>query len=566
MNSMDDKAIQKNLEAILEEMGIVNVPVKLDRPKDANHGDLATSVALSLASKLGRSPREIAEEISSRLNQEDLGIETIEIVDPGFLNFKLSVDKLSSGLRNIALTDRGYGRSQTGNAEPIMVEFVSANPTGPLHLGHGRQAALGDVIANLLDWTGWSVSREYYYNDAGTQIDRLAKSVWARYQQEIGEEAEIPEGGYSGSYISEIAKEFKRTYGDQFRGDETTEVLGRMREASVDVIRNAQDSDLEKFGVDFDNYFLESSLYRDGRIDSTVESLRQAGKVYEFEGAVWLRTTDYGDQKDRVMIKNNGSPTYFLPDVAYHMDKWKRGFRNVINVQGSDHHGTVDRVRAGLQALGLPKGFPEYVLHQMVKVEQDGIEVKFSKRTGSYTTLGELISAVGVDVTRYFFQMRKAEGHLVFDLDLALDRSDKNPVFKVQYAHARMCSIFKKSGINFDDELLRDADLNLLGHSVERGLIKQLLDFPDMVGSAARNRSPHLICDYLEQTAGLVNSWYHSGNPNRNPELAVLVGDAKLKHARLILAQAVKTVLRNGLEILGISAPEYMARDLENVA
>ena len=563
-NSMDDKRIQRNLEAILKEMGIVNIPVRLDRPRDASHGDLATSVALSLASQLEKSPRQIAEEISSRLNREELGIETIEIAGPGFLNFKLSGDKLSSGLRNIVLTDGGYGKTGTGGDEAIMVEFVSANPTGPLHLGHGRQAALGDAIASLLEWTGWSVSREYYYNDAGTQIERLAESVWARYQQEIGEEAEIPEGGYSGEYISEIANVFWDIHGDQFRGDESIEVLARMKEEAVGVIRSAQDSDLEDFGVNFDNYFLESSLYSDGRIEKTVESLREVDKVYEFEGAIWLRTTDYGDQKDRVMIKSNGSFTYFLPDVAYHIDKWQRGFKNVINVQGSDHHGTVDRVRAGLQALGLPKGFPEYVLHQMVRVEKDGIEVKFSKRSGSYTTLGELISAVGADVTRYFFQMRKAEGHLVFDLGLALDRSDKNPVFKVQYAHARMCSIFKKSGINFDEKLARSANLNLLKHPDERGLIKQLLDFPEMVDNAARKRSPHLICDYLEQTAGLVNSWYHSGNPSRNPEMAVLVEDANLKHARLLLAEAVKIVLRNGLEILGISAPEYMSRDLED--
>ena len=563
-NSMDDKRIQRNLEAILKEMGIVNIPVRLDRPRDASHGDLATSVALALASQLEKSPRQIAEEISSRLNREELGIETIEIAGPGFLNFKLSGDKLSSGLRNIVLTDGGYGKSGTGGDEAIMVEFVSANPTGPLHLGHGRQAALGDAIASLLEWTGWSVSREYYYNDAGTQIERLAESVWARYQQKIGEEAEIPEGGYSGEYISEIANVFWDIHGDQFRGDESIEVLARMKEEAVGVIRSAQDSDLEDFGVNFDNYFLESSLYSDGRIEKTVESLREVDKVYEFEGAIWLRTTDYGDQKDRVMIKSNGSFTYFLPDVAYHIDKWQRGFKNVINVQGSDHHGTVDRVRAGLQALGLPKGFPEYVLHQMVRVEKDGIEVKFSKRSGSYTTLGELVSAVGADVTRYFFQMRKAEGHLVFDLGLALDRSDKNPVFKVQYAHARMCSIFKKSGINFDEKLARSANLNLLKHPDERGLIKQLLDFPEMVDNAARKRSPHLICDYLEQTAGLVNSWYHSGNPSRNPEMAVLVEDANLKHARLLLAEAVKIVLRNGLEILGISAPEYMARDLED--
>lgn len=561
---MDNKKIQDSLEIILKEMGVVGMQVKLDRPKDVNHGDLATSVALALASKLGKPPREIASEIRSRLNQLDLGIDNIEIAGPGFLNFRLSVNTLSSGLKRIVLSGNGYGSSKLGNNNQVMVEFVSANPTGPLHLGHGRQAALGDAIATLLERTGWSVSREYYYNDAGTQIDRLAESVWARYQEELGETAEIPEGGYNGDYISQIAKNFGREHGDQFRNDKSAGVLEKMKELAVTVIRNDQDSDLEEFGVNFDNYFLESSLYGDGRIEDTLESLRKTGKVYEFEGAVWLKTTDYGDQKDRVMVKNNGSPTYFLPDVAYHMDKWKRGFRNVVNVQGSDHHGTVDRVRAGLQALGLPEEYPEYVLHQMVKLEKDGKEVKFSKRSGSYTTLRELVSAVGMDVTRYFFQMRKAEGHLVFDLGLALDRSDKNPVFKIQYAHARMCSIFKKAGMNINNDLMQNANLDLLRNADERGLIKQLLDFPGIVHNAASNRAPHLICDYLEQTSGLVNSWYHSGNPNRNPELAVLVEDVDVKRARLVLAQAIRVVLRNGLEILGISAPEYMAREVED--
>ena len=461
---MDDRTIQDGLEAVLKNMGAGKVSVKLDRPKDPKHGDFATNVALTLAAKLGRNPREIAEDIVSRLSNAELGLETVEVAGPGFLNFRIAAEKLSSSLRGIVVRGKEYGQSSVGNGEPMMVEFVSANPTGPLHLGHGRQAALGDAISSLLEWTGWSVSREYYYNDAGTQIDRLAESVWVRYQQDIGEQAEIPEGGYSGDYISDISRDYKAKYGEQVNKDETAKAIANMKEMAVATIRNNQDSDLDNFGVNFDNYFLESSLYTDGRIDSTLESLRETGKVYEHEGAVWLKTTDYGDQKDRVMVKNNGSPTYFLPDVAYHMDKWKRGFQSVINVQGSDHHGTIDRVRAGLQALGLPKGYPEYVLHQMVRLERDGEEVKFSKRSGSYITLRELISAVGVDVTRYFFQMRKAEGHLVFDLGLALDRSDKNPVFKIQYAHARMCSIFKKGDVTLDEKMLLNSDLSVLTH------------------------------------------------------------------------------------------------------
>ena len=561
---MDDRTIQDGLEAVLKDMGAGAVSVKLDRPKDPKHGDFATNVALTLAAKLGRNPKEIAADIVSRLSNSELGLESVEVAGPGFLNFRIANERLSSSLRGIVLQGREYGKSSVGDEKAMMVEFVSANPTGPLHLGHGRQAALGDAIASLLEWTGWAVSREYYYNDAGTQIDRLAESVWVRYQQDIGEQAEIPEGGYSGEYISDISRDYQEKYGKQINKGESAKAIEDMKEMAIATIRSDQDSDLGNFGVQFDNYFLESSLYTDGRIDSTVESLRETGKVYEHEGAVWLKTTDYGDQKDRVMVKKNGSPTYFLPDVAYHMDKWKRGFESVINVQGSDHHGTIDRVRAGLQALGLPKGYPEYVLHQMVRLERDGEEVKFSKRSGSYITLRELIGAVGVDVTRYFFQMRKAEGHLVFDLGLALDRSDKNPVFKIQYAHARMCSIFKKSDVTLDEKTLLNSDLSLLTHPRERELINQLLDFPEIVDKAAENRSPHLVCDYLEHTSGMVNSWYHSGNPNRNPELAVLVDKIPVRYARLILAKAVRTVLGNGLKILGISAPEYMERKPED--
>ena len=446
-----------------------------------------------------------------------------------------------------------------------MVEFVSANPTGPLHLGHGRQGSIGDAIASLLEWTGWMVTREYYYNDAGAQIDRLAESVWVRYQQLFGEEAQLPEGGYQGAYVSEIASGLVEAYGDRFVGNSDAEVLGIMRNMAIRVLRKEQDRDLSTVGIHFDGYFLESSLYEDGRIESTVEALRETGKVFDQDGAVWLRTTEYGDQKDRVMIKSDGSPTYFLPDVAYHMNKWERGFHHVINVQGADHHGTIARVHAGLQALGLPSGYPEYVLHQMVRVERNGQEVKFSKRAGSYITLRELMSQVGVDVTRYFFQMRKPDGHLIFDLNLALDQSDKNPVFKIQYAHARMCSIFKKADVDRREVIGRGIDLSVLKNEMERELVKQLGRFPDLVSNAARLRAPHLICDYLEQTAGAVNSWYHAGNPSRNPELSVLVDDVTLRTARLALVRSVQIVLRNGLQILGIRAPERMAREDEEI-
>jgi arginyl-tRNA synthetase len=327
------------------------------------------------------------------------------------------------------------------------------------------------------------------------------------------------------------------------------------------MLRAEQDRDLADFRVLFDNYFLESSLYTEGRVEETVEALKATGHVYELDGATWLRTTEFGGDTDRVMIRGNGMPTYFLPDVAYHMDKWARGFHRVINVQGSDHHGTVARVRAGVRALGLPEGYPEYVLHQMVRVEQDGEEVKFSKRAGSYSTLRELYDQVGVDVARYFLQMRKPDAQVLFDMNIALDHSDKNPVYKVQYAHARMCSIFAKAGVALGDVTPGSADLTALSHELERELVKRLGEFPMMVTRAAASASPHVICDYLEQTASAANSWYHAGNPSRSPELAVLVDDDALRSARLVLARAVQIVLRNGLSVLGISAPERLDRE-----
>jgi len=546
-------------------MGVEDADVRFEQPKDPSHGDLTTTVALTLAKTLGRPPRAIAKELAEKIVFKDSvmesGIESASVAGPGFLNFKLSSGQVASGLVVIIAADEDYGRCDEGGGQSVVVEFVSANPTGPLHLGHGRQGAIGDAIAGLLDLTGWSVSREYYYNDAGAQIDRLAESVWARYQQRFERDAEVPEGGYQGEYVAEIAASLAEEHGDRFVGDQDEEALGIMRQTAVRILREEQDRDLSDFRIHFDVYFLESSLYEDGRVDATAKALRETGKVFDLDGAVWLRTTDYGDQKDRVMIKSDGSPTYFLPDVAYHMHKWGRGFHHAINVQGADHHGTVARVQAGAQALGLPEGYPEYVLHQMVRVERDGKEVKFSKRAGSYTTLRELMTEVGVDVTRYFFQMRKPDGHLVFDLALALDQSDKNPVFKVQYAHARMCSIFNKAGVERSSVGTECVDLSVLTTEAEREVIKALVQFPDLVRNAARLRAPHLICDYLEQTAGAVNSWYHAGNPSRNPELAVLSEDASLRDARLALARSVQIVLHNGLAVLGIGAPEQMARD-----
>lgn len=560
---MSQDAIRSALDQALEGLGVGGHQVRLERPADPAHGDVATNVALTLASRLGKSPREIAQMILDRIDLDDSVVSRVEIAGPGFLNFTLSTLEVVQAVQEIANADMDYGRSNTGQGRKLMVEFVSANPTGPLHLGHGRQAALGDAIASLMEWTGWKVQREYYYNDSGGQMERLAQSVWARYHQVLGQSEPVREDGYHGRYVMEIAQRFHERVADLYEGIASTEVLDSMRQFASELIRQEQDHDLAEFRVLFDEYYLESSLYTDGRVRRTIAALRDRGLVYEEGGATWLRTTEFGDQKDRVMLKSDGTPTYFLPDVAYHLTKWERGYKHVINVQGADHHGTIDRVRAGLQALGLPEGYPEYVLHQMVTVEREGEEVKLSKRAGSYTTLRALIDEVGVDVVRYFFQMRKPEAHLVFDLDHALDQSEKNPLYKVQYAHARMCSIFGKAGVQPSSVRADEAVLGRLSHPAERELISQLSEFPDVVERAAAARAPHTICDYLEQTAGAVNSWYHQGNPSRNPDLAVLVDDEEVRAARLLLVRAVQIVLRNGLWILGLTAPERMEREEE---
>ena len=563
---MPQEAIRAALGAVLEGLGAGPDAVRLERPRDPSHGDLSTNVALALAGTLKRNPREVAEEIAERLDLVAAGVESVAVAGPGFLNFRLSSGAVASVLDEILGSDAAFGKSDTGGEQSVMVEFVSANPTGPLHLGHGRQAALGDAIASLLDWTGWSVHREYYYNDAGRQMDLLALSVRARYRQHLGRDESLPPDGYRGDYIAEVADALAAEVGDRFLEDDSSEALDVIRQFAVRILRAEQDRDLSDFRVHFDEYFLESSLYEDGLVDGTVEQLRATGLVYEKEGATWLRTTEFGDQKDRVMIRTSGLPTYFLPDVAYHKNKWDRGFHRVVNVQGADHHGTVARVRSGVRALGLPEGYPEYVLHQMVRVERDGQEVKFSKRAGSGVTLRELYEEVGVDVARYFFQMRKPDAQLLFDLDMALDQSDKNPVYKVQYAHARMCSIFAKAGISPEEFEAESSDLDVLDAELERDLLKRLREFPDTIERAATISSPHILCDYLEQTAGAANAWYHSGNPTRSPELAVLVDDDVLRSARLSLARAVQIVLRNGLTILGIDAPKRMVRAVAEAA
>jgi arginyl-tRNA synthetase len=534
--------------------------VRLEPPRDPAHGDLATNLALVLAGRLRRPPREVARTILDRLDLQGAGVAAAEIAGPGFINFRLAPARLHAVLEGILAADAAWGRSAGGAGRRTIVEFVSANPTGPLHVAHGRGAALGDAIAALLEWTGGTVCREFYVNDAGVQVDRLAESLHARWRGLRGEEAVIPEGGYHGEYLIELAHAVDAEHGDRLTAMDPAGRVAFLRTWATRQLQAEQDRDLRDFGVRFDVWFSESSLYADGRLEETLRELADRGLTYEADGAVWLRTSAFGDDKDRVLVKSDGSCTYFLPDLAYHREKARRGFDHAINVWGADHHGYVPRMQAALAALGL-EGFLDVEIVQMVRLVRGGEEVKLSKRAGNIVTLRDLMDMVGVDVARYFFLMRRGDTQMLFDLDLALDHSEKNPIYKVQYAHARMMSIFRRAGVTADAIGASGADLDRLAHATEADLIKQLGRFPDVVVKAAGARAPHMLCEYLEATAGLVNAWYHAGNPSRNPELAVLVPDEALRRARLVLARAVQITLRNGLRLLELSAPERMDRE-----
>jgi arginyl-tRNA synthetase len=522
----------------------------LERPRDPVFGDWTTNVAMVLAKPMKKKPRDVAQMIVEAIDKEAAGISGAEIAGPGFINFRVDVSGVAAGLRTLIVSGESYGRSTSGEGRPVNVEFVSANPTGPLHVGHGRQAALGDAIASLLEWTGWKVAREFYYNDAGAQIDNLALSVQARARQIAGQQAEIPEGGYHGEYIREIAER----YVAEHPGDRTANDVSAMQAFAVRELRKEQDRDLQAFGVKFDVYFLESSLYTEGMVEETIQRLKKAGHTYEKDGAVWLRTTDYGDDKDRVVLRSQekgGTPTYFVPDVAYHISKWQRGFTRAINVQGADHHSTVTRVRVGLQALdmGIPNGYPEYVLHQMVTVMRGGEEVKISKRAGSYVTVRELIDEVGRDAVRYFFLMRKGDSQLTFDVDLARTQSEENPVYYIQMAHARLSGIFRVGEID-PAKIDTTVSLDPLELPEEQEILKALVDFPSIIINAAEALEPHRVANYLHDLATRVHSWYHKAHVlNEPPEITA---------ARLVLARASQIVLKNGLSMLGISAPERM--------
>jgi arginyl-tRNA synthetase len=523
----------------------------LERPRDPSFGEWTTNLAMTLAKPLKRKPQEIAHDLIGRMNLKRATVSDAYVAGPGFINFRLDAGTVASGLRGIVTADTRYGHSNIGESRHVNVEFVSANPTGPLHVGHGRQAALGDAIASLLEWTGWDVTREFYYNDAGAQISNLTRSVQARMAELRTGTLSIPEGGYHGEYIAEIAAKYVEAHPEDADGRDDDAV----RRFAVAELRKEQDLDLQAFGVKFDKYFLESSLYTDGKVDSTVGALVASGHTYEQDGALFLRTTEFGDDKDRVMRRSaarGGDYTYFLPDVAYHVDKWGRGYRRAINVQGADHHSTVTRVRAGLQALGMgiPQGYPEYALHQMVTVMRDGQEVKFSKRAGDIVTVRDLVEWVGRDAVRYFYLMLKPDSQLRFDVDLARTQSDENPIYRIQMAHARMCGIFRQGGIDPAAIDASTADLAVLDKTEERELAKKLVDFPSLVVGAAEALEPHRVAAYLLETSGLAHKWYHEHHVLDQPE--------PLRTARLVLARASQIVLRNALGILGISAPERM--------
>lgn len=534
--------------------------VQLERPKVAAHGDIATNVAMQLAKPARRNPRELAQGIVHALMAQPQARELIqdaEIAGPGFINFRITPAARQAVVQAVASQADAYGRAPR-NGEKVLVEFVSANPTGPLHVGHARQAALGDAICRLYDASGWDVTREFYYNDAGNQIDNLAISVQARGRGIAPDAPDYPADGYKGDYIVDIARDFaarksvQASDGQPVTATGDVDSLDDIRAFAVAYLRREQDLDLQAFGLAFDNYFLESSLYASGRVQETVDTLVAKGHTYEEGGALWLRTTELGtgDDKDRVMRKSEGGYTYFVPDVAYHKAKWERGFHHAVNIQGSDHHGTVARVRAGLQGLeaGIPKDFPAYVLHKMVKVMRGGEEVKISKRAGSYVTMRDLIDWVGRDAVRYFLIQRRADTEFVFDIDLALSKSDENPVYYIQYAHARICTMIGNSGASA--EQIAQADAALLTAPSEYALLQRLAEFPQVVALAAHELAPHHVAFWLRDCASDFHAWYNAER--------VLVDDEALKLARLRLAATTRQVLANGLALLGVSAPDRM--------
>ena len=528
-----------------------------ESPKQAAHGDLAVTAAMQLAKPLKSNPRALGEQLKTALDATPAfqrWVDAIELAGPGFLNIRLKPAAKQQVVRDVLSEKERYGQQPQRN-ERVLVEFVSANPTGPLHVGHGRQAALGDAICNLFATQGWQVHREFYYNDAGVQIETLTTSVQLRARGLKPGDEGWPDAAYNGDYIQDIANDFlarKTVQADDrsFTASGDVNDLDGIRQFAVAYLRHEQDKDLQAFRLKFDEYYLESSLYTSGRVEATVQKLIAAGKTYEQDGALWLKTTDYGDDKDRVMRKTDGGYTYFVPDVAYHITKWERGFPKVVNIQGTDHHGTIARVRAGLQAaeVGIPAGYPDYVLHTMVRVMKGGEEVKISKRAGSYVTLRDLIEWTSADAVRFFLLSRKPDTEYTFDVDLAVQKNNDNPVYYVQYAHARTCSVLEAWG--GDVAKLADADLAPLDTPAAQALMLQLAKYPDVLTAAAQGFAPHDVTFYLRELAASYHSYYDAER--------ILVDDETVKKARLALVAATAQVLHNGLSVLGVSAPTRM--------
>jgi arginyl-tRNA synthetase len=541
--------IRTALARVATGLGVPDAEFVLERPRDADHGDLATNLAMVLAKPLRQNPRQLAQRVIDDLALPADVVSKAEIAGPGFINFWLAVDQLDAQLQAILSAGPAYGRHEVGRGTRVNVEFVSANPTGPLHVGHGRGAALGDAISALLEWTGREVVREFYINDAGVQIDKLAQSLWARVQEAVERPAAVPEGGYQGLYLQELAQTLLAREGVALADLPELEGVARSREFALAAMRAEQDDDLASFGVHFAVHTSEQALYESGRVAHGLEVLAAKGLTYEAEGALWLRTSDFGDDKDRVLRKQDGSYTYLVPDIAYHIEKFERGFDHAIDVWGADHHGYVPRMRAVLRALGYPDAFLDVKIVQLVKVVRGGEEVRMSKRSGEFVTLRDLFEEVGVDAARYFFLMRRGESGLVFDVDLAKSQTEENPVFYVQMAHARMSGIFRVAGLE-PGAVAGSVTPEALPAPEDLELLKRLGAFPEVTLRAAQEREPHRVTSYLEELARVAHGWYH--------KCRVLGESPEVQQGRLLLARAARQVLANGLTLLGCSAPDRM--------
>lgn len=556
MNILDQvkQLLKEEIEEAVVKAGLAKkeeLPaVVLEVPKDKANGDFATNMAMQLARVAKKAPRMIADDLVANFDKSKASIAKVEIAGPGFINFYMDNSYLTELVPTVLKAGKDYGRTEHGGGKKVQVEFVSANPTGTLHLGHARGAAVGDTICNILDYAGYNVSREFYINDAGNQINNLATSIEARYFQALGKDKEMPEDGYYGADIIEFGKDLAEEYGDSWLEKEESERVSFFREYGLTRELEKLKADLAEFRVDFDVWFSETSLYQNGKIDAALEKLKAKGVVYEEEGATWFRTTDYDDDKNRVLIKNDGSYTYLTPDIAYHNDKFERGFEKLINIWGADHHGYIPRMKAAIQALGYDKEQLDVMIIQLVSLFQNGEKVRMSKRTGKAVTLRELMEEVGIDATRYFFAMRSNDTHLDFDMDLAVSKSNENPVFYVQYAHARVCSMLRQGeemGLSYEG----DVDLSQIDSEKEFELLKKIGEFPAVINEAAEKLLTHRVTNYVFELASALHSFYNAER--------VLDPENKTKsQARYALMKATQVTIENALNIIGVEAPERM--------